>query len=177
MAKDDAKQQYDSEYALKMIEFSVESYFGEIKTATGTIVRTGRAKKYGTIEELQAVIEGYFAKLKEMALNGLSPIPDVEHFCGYAGISRDTYRSWMEPGVMSDDFREEVKRFDTLLAGQKKQLMFKNQIPAVPALADLNNNHGYTNQTTTVKHEYEKGLPSIEELKRKIPGLEKKTKK
>ena len=84
-------------------------------------------------------------------------------------ISRDTFKSWMEPGVKSNAFREEVKRFATALAAYKKQLMFKGLIPAVPALADLNNNHGYTSNTSTVKHSFVAELPTVEEIAKRLP--------
>ncbi len=168
--KDDDKEKFDSEYALKMLNYTMTSYFGEIETATGSIVRTGKAPKYETVQELHLAIEGYFNKLTQAAINGAPHYPDVEDFCVYARISRETFNLWQQPGVKSSMFREEVKRFETSLAAYKKQLMFKGAIPAVPALADLNNNHGYTNQTSVVKHEYVRELPTIEEIARKLPG-------
>lgn len=168
--KDDEKPKFDSEYALNMLSYTMSSYFGEVETSTGTIIRKGRAPKYETVEELHLAIEGYFNKLEEWARKGTPHYPDVEDFCAYARISRETFKLWQEPGVKTGEFREEVKRFDTALAAYKKQLMFKGAIPAVPALADLNNNHGYTNQTTTVKHQFIHELPTIEEIARKLPG-------
>ena len=163
------KKEYEREKALKMVSFLKESYFGEQRTATGETVRTNRPPNYETIEQLHDVIDRYWHRLEIAALQGNPIIPDIENFCTFAMISRQTFQRWETPGVRSSQFCEEVRRFETALAGYKKQLMFNGDIPAVPALADLNNNHGYTNQTSVVRHEVVSELPTVEEILHKLP--------
>jgi hypothetical protein len=163
------EQMYEKQQALKLVSFMRESYFGEQKTATGATVRTNRAPKYDTIEELHETIEAYWNKLENEALKNNPMIPDVENFCLFAMISRSTFIKWKTPGIKSEAFREEVLRFETAIAAYKKQLMFRGEIPPVPALADLNNNHGYTNQTQTIRHEVIKELPTVEDVMSKLP--------
>lgn len=173
MAKKDIdlelKREYEREKALKMVAFLKESYFGEQQTATGETVRTNRPPTYETIESLHDVIDRYWQKLEQEAMDGNPIIPDVENFCTFAMISRITFQKWGTPGYKSAPFCEEVRRFETALAAYKKQLMFAGEIPAVPALADLNNNHGYTNQTQVVRHEVVQELPTVEEVLHKLP--------
>ena len=163
------KRLFERERMIKIMERLDASFFGEITTATGTKVRTKRAPKYETVEELQEVIEAYFESVRNAAINGTIIVPDVEDFCSFAMISRNTFINWKTPGYKTNAFCEEVQKLDTALAACKKQLMFNGDIPAIPTLADLNNNHGYTNQTQVIHHGGSKELPSIEEVMKKLP--------
>lgn len=102
----------------------------------------GRPRKLETVEEFRAVAENYINYIKERALQGVRLIPDVEGFCSFAGISRDTLNDWerTRPGEYSDT----IKIFKNTVAAYKKQLAFNGEIPPIVFATDFNNNHGYT---------------------------------
>lgn len=102
----------------------------------------GRPRKLESVEEFKEVAEKYIVYIRERAAEGVRLIPDIEGFCSFAGISRDTLNDWerTRPGEYSDT----IKRFKTGIAAYKKQLAFSGKIPAIVFATDFNNNHGYT---------------------------------
>lgn len=102
----------------------------------------GRPRKLETVAEFMDVAERYILYIKDRAAEGVRLIPDIEGFCAFAGISRDTLNDWerTRPGEYSDT----IKRFKTGIAAYKKQLAFAGKIPAIVFATDFNNNHGYT---------------------------------
>lgn len=102
----------------------------------------GRPRKLESIEEFKEIAEKYILYIRDRAADGVRLIPDIEGFCSFAGISRDTLNDWerTRPGEYSDT----IKRFKTCIAAYKKQLAFSGKIPAIVFATDFNNNHGYT---------------------------------
>lgn len=81
-----------------------------------------------TVEEFTEVAEKYILYIKDRAAEGVRLVPDVEGFCSFAGISRETLNNWetARPGAYSDT----IKRLKTSIAAFKKQLAFAGKIPA-----------------------------------------------
>lgn len=104
--------------------------------------KPGRPRKYEDLREFVDVVGRYIDYIESKAADGVRLIPDIEGFCAFAGISRDTLNDWerTRPGEYSDT----IKRFKTGIAAYKKQLAFAGKIPAIVFATDFNNNHGYT---------------------------------
>ena len=70
-------------------------------------------------------------------------IPDVEGLSVFLGITRRTLLNYeKERGIEWKDFIERAK---DLITASKKQLIFRQKIPAVVGIFDLTNNSGYVN--------------------------------
>lgn len=54
----------------------------------------GRPRKLETVEEFTEVAEKYILYIKDRAAEGVRLVPDVEGFCSFAGISRETLNNW-----------------------------------------------------------------------------------
>lgn len=106
------------------------------------IHRSGRPPKYPELEEFLGVIDAYWCILNEKNANGIKIIPDVEGFCCFAGICRDTLNEWERS--RTPDFQEIIKTLKNMMAYTKKQLALSGKIPPIVFATDFNNNHNYT---------------------------------
>ena len=99
-------------------------------------------KKYEKLEDFKNALITYFDYIADSNENGADLIPDIEGFCCFAGICRDTLNDWerSRPGEYSDT----IKDFKNAVASYKKQLALKGKIPPIVFATDFNNNHGYT---------------------------------
>ena len=97
----------------------------------------GRPRKLETVEEFTEVAEKYILYIKDRAAEGVRLVPDVEGFCSFAGISRETLNNWetARPGAYSDT----IKRLKTSIAAFKKHLAFAGKIPPIVFATDMNN--------------------------------------
>ena len=101
-----------------------------------------KSYKYEEIEGFRAKIIEYFDYITDSNKAGAKLIPDIEGFCCYAGICRDTLYDWER--TRNPDFQETIRAFKNAVASFKKQLALKGKIPSLVFMADFNNNHGYT---------------------------------
>lgn len=69
-------------------------------------------------------------------------IVDIESWCVYCGITRETLRNYDSRGGAWHDF---ISYFKEIILSAKKQLAFTYKIPPAFALFDLVNNHQYHN--------------------------------
>ena len=133
----------------------------------------GQPKKLPRVEDFIDAVERYINYIKDRAEEGVRLIPDIEGFCGFVGISRDSLNDWerSRPGEYSDT----IKRFKTNIAAYKKQLAFSGKIPPIVFATDFNNNHGYVQQQTLEIQAPKKldTLPSKDEIVKKLPFDEK----
>lgn len=132
--------------------------------------RGGRPRKLETVEEFTEVAEKYILYIKDRAAEGVRLVPDVEGFCSFAGISRETLNNWetARPGVYSDT----IKRLKTSIAAFKKQLAFAGKIPPIVFATDMNNNHGYTQAAQKIDLNVGKQtaeLPTAAEIAQRLP--------
>lgn len=107
--------------------------------------KPGRPRKIETVGEFVETAERYIDYIEGQAAAGVRLIPDIEGFCCFAGISRDSLNDWerTRPGEYSDT----IKRFKNAIAAYKKQLALSGEIPPLVFATDFNNNHGYIQQT------------------------------
>jgi hypothetical protein len=98
--------------------------------------------KYEDIQEFRAEITSYFDYIADSNNIGAKLIPDIEGFCCYAGICRDTLNDWEH--TRNPEFIEVIRAFKNAVASYKKQLALKGKIPPIVFATDFNNNHGYT---------------------------------
>lgn len=126
-------------------------------------------RKYPHVDDFRAVIIEYFDYIGDSNDAGANLIPDVEGFCTFAGISRETLNDWQRsrPG----EFSETIGDLKNAIASCKKQLALRGKIPPIVFATDFNNNHGYT-QKQTVELQPVNPLgdtPSWEEIQKQIP--------
>ena len=108
----------------------------------------GRPRKLETVEEFTEVAEKYILYIKDRAAEGVRLVPDVEGFCSFAGISRETLNNWetARPGAYSD--------------------------PPIVFATDMNNNHGYTQAAQKIDLNVGKQaaeLPTAAEIAQRLP--------
>lgn len=130
----------------------------------------GRPRKLETVEEFREVAERYINYIKDRALDGVRLVPDIEGFCAFAGISRETLNNWetARPGVYSDT----IKIFKNTIAAYKKQLAFNGEIPPIVFATDFNNNHGYTQAAQKIDLNVGKQaqeLPTAADIVQRLP--------
>lgn len=130
----------------------------------------GRPRKLETVEEFREVAERYINYIKDRALDGVRLVPDIEGFCAFAGISRETLNNWetARPGAYSDT----IKIFKNTIAAYKKQLAFSGEIPPIVFATDFNNNHGYTQAAQKIDLNVGKQaqeLPTVADIVQRLP--------
>lgn len=69
-------------------------------------------------------------------------IPDIESWCLYLGITRQTTYNYAARGR---EWSDTIDFYRNAIAAAKKQLMLSGKIPPVIGVFDLANNHGYHN--------------------------------
>ena len=157
-----------------LIDTMKRDFFQTTKTAEGVeVVRHpgGRPPKYPTPESFLNVIEEYFDYIDTIYSDtGVDLIPDVEGFCSFAGISRDTLHDWQRS--RGPEFSDIIIRLKNTIAGYKKQLAQKGKIPPIVFAMDMNNNHGYVQQNTVRIEAGDRlqALPAADEIKNRLPG-------
>jgi hypothetical protein len=118
-------------------------------------------RKYKELPKFKEVIIQYFDYIADSNTAGAKLLPDIEGFCAYAGICRDTLNDWerTRPG----EFSETIKTLKNAIASFKKQLALKGKIPPIVFATDFNNNHGYTQKQeialSPVKNPSEPDIP------------------
>lgn len=110
--------------------------------------RYGRPPTYENLEEFLGVIDAFWDIMNEKNAEGVKIIPDVEGFCCFAGISRETLNVW--EGTRHGAFSDTIKSLKNMIAFSKKQLALSGKIPPLTFATDFNNNHGYTQKQEVV---------------------------
>ena len=101
-------------------------------------------------------------------------IVDIEGWCTYIGISRQTLMMYSK---RPEPWREFIEYFKTVILSVKKQLALTNRIPAVAFVFDACNNHNYQSvnqiQVQTVQPEQQREFSSEElyKMASKLPGF------
>lgn len=134
----------EAEKTAALCDMFRKGFFDIEETPDGGEVRRkpGRPRKYEDLGEFVDVVGRYIDYIESKAAEGVRLIPDIEGFCAFAGISRDTLNDWerTRPGEYSDT----IKRLKNAIAAFKKQLALSGKIPPLVFATDFNNNHGYT---------------------------------
>lgn len=119
-----------------------------VKHCNGLHRGAGRPPKYEDINEFLGVIDAFWDVLNEKNANGIRIIPDVEGFCCFAGIARDTLLDWEKNRDF--EFSSTIKTLKNMIAFSKKQLALCGKIPPLTFATDFNNNHGYQQKQEVV---------------------------
>jgi hypothetical protein len=91
---------------------------------------------------------GYFAyldKVNSTAEPSNTLIPDIEGYCSYLGISRQTLLTYEK--TRGEEWQNYIQLVKTCITSTKKQLAFHQKIPTVLAIFDLCNNSNYVNSS------------------------------
>lgn len=166
-ATQEAQQEYERKRRKILLDWMRTGFFREVQTATGEKVRIGRPPAIKNEKDLLREINNYLEDIERRNDDAIYIIPDVEGFCCWLGIDRYKWQEWEVS--KTDAMRSLIKSFNTYIAAVKKQLLLSGDIPALPGLADFNNNHGYTNAPQVVRHEVVAELPSVDEIARRLP--------
>lgn len=106
--------------------------------------RKGHGAKYENIQDFIQVSQDYFNYLADCVEDQVFLIPDIEGFCVFAGIDRNTFNRWeTNRGATWGDAIQTIKN---QIAAVKKQLALTGKIPPMVFAIDFNNNHGYVQQ-------------------------------
>jgi hypothetical protein len=79
-----------------------------------------------------------------MAAQGTPIAPDIEDFCLFCKISRETFYKYRTGHQLDLNFC--ANQISNAIAMCKKQMAFDGQIPPVVFAIDFNNNHDYVQQ-------------------------------
>ena len=148
-------------------------FFNEIPgTGEGDVVqqRRGQPPKYPTVNSFVDVVNDYITYINDtFNSTGVELIPDIEGFCAFAGICRDTLIEW--ENSRPPEYSDTIKVLKTQIAAYKKQLAMRGKIPPVVFAIDMNNNHGYVQQQAIDIRATNKAkeLPSVEDIVKKLP--------
>lgn len=131
--------------------------------------KASKEKKY-TATTLSLKGKEYFQNIYELNQQGIAIIPDIEDFCMYIGVSRNTFYNM----CVGHDINLSIcgNNIRNAIASCKKQMAFNGEIPPVVFAIDFNNNHDYVQakaqlqvQTTTDGD----AQASIDEIASRLP--------
>lgn len=108
------------------------------------MTRKGHGAKYETIDTFLKAAEDYFDYLADCVEDKVFLIPDIEGFCAFLGIDRNTLCRWEDK--RGETWCLAIQTIKTQIAAVKKQLALTGKIPPMVFAIDFNNNHGYVQQ-------------------------------
>ena len=90
------------------------------------------------------VTRDYFTTLRECNTSGedFKVVPDIESWCAFLGISRQTLMTYNRRGGA---WSETIEYLKTCICSCKKSLADRGKIPPMVAIFDMINNHHYLN--------------------------------
>lgn len=149
--------QYDLMYHRFLEQVDAEAFIAsgevpEIVKAMTYVPMTGRghegvwqnAPRFVSAAELAGAIDAYFTVIYNAATAGSDVIPDVEMLAAFLGSSRTEMMTW---GKKDSEMGRVLDQALNRIAAIKKQLAMHNKIPSLVYLSDMQNNHGYLNQS------------------------------
>lgn len=175
MATDKEKQSggVSRERMHTILEMCRRGLFQEIQTETGETVCINRGRKIETEEQADRAIKEYIDYMEEInAQRGEGEKPyfmTIAGFCTFCGISKDTYYRAKNnvPAVC-----ERLKTLENVILQSLQQMGLNGDAATIPLMAELNNNHGYTNAPQVVRHEVVAELPTVDDIRRRLPAGE-----
>lgn len=139
MSLEDKRRQWN----INLSNRTLENLFGEIKVDENTTVSRshGNYRVVYNADTLYEKAKEYFENIAETNENGIVVIPDIEDFCMFANISRDSFMRYRK----SEDFRlsNVATMIATAIANIKKQQALNGNINPTVFAIDFNNNHDY----------------------------------
>ena len=122
---------------------TLDTLFGHVYVDGETIVQNnGRSKRVTyTSESLYEKAREYFENIVEANENNVSIIPDIEDFCMFANISRETFMKMRRSE--DSDMQYVASNIANAIANCKKQSALQGTLNPTIFAIDMNNNHGY----------------------------------
>jgi hypothetical protein len=105
--------------------------------------RIRRLKKYNTDIELVEQIESWEQYLCDKLNEGENIIPDAELLAAYLDVTVNQLKRW-EQGERGEAFQNIIGAEMNKIAAAKNQMAMRGAIPVVVWATQMNNNHGYT---------------------------------
>lgn len=143
LSKDEKRNQWNVNLAKR----TLENMFGEMQIGDDVIIHNNRKRRVTyTAETLYEKAQEYFENIIESNENGITIIPDIEDFCTFAHISRNTFMTYRRSD--NAELADVANNIATAIASCKKQNAFAGLINSLAFMQDMNNNHDYV-QTRT----------------------------
>lgn len=143
LSADEKRRQWNINLASR----TLENMFGQSQVSDEVLVTSRRPKRVTyNAETLYKKAEEYFENIIEANENGITIIPDIEDFCTFCHIARQTflkYRKSEDP-----EMSEIANNIATAIASCKKQNAYAGLINPMAFMADMNNNHDYVQAKT-----------------------------
>ena len=143
LSADEKRRQWNINLASR----TLENMFGQSQVSDEVLVTSRRPKRVTyNAETLYQKAEEYFENIIEANENGITIIPDIEDFCTFCHIARQTflkYRKSEDP-----EMSEIANNIATAIASCKKQNAYAGLINPMAFMADMNNNHDYVQAKT-----------------------------
>ena len=100
--------------------------------------------------ELAGVIDAYWSFLMDVAEKGHTIIPDVEQLADFLGVTRATLNRWRR-GEDNIEFVDPINIACNEIAQVQKQMGMQGKLSPLLIMANLNNDHGYTQKQSDVQ--------------------------
>ena len=143
LSADEKRRQWNINLASR----TLENMFGQSQVSDEVLVTSRRPKRVTyNAETLYKKAEEYFENIIEANENGITIIPDIEDFCTFCHIARQTflkYRKSEDP-----EMSEIANNIATAIASCKKQNAYAGLINPMAFMADMNNNNDYVQAKT-----------------------------
>ena len=145
---DSKRAQWNANMAARVLE----AMFPQVDAATGETVITknyGRHKYYiDHPDAFDREIYKYFVDIQIKNENGIEITPDIEDFCLFVGVSRESLQKMR---FANAEIGKRVEAVRNAIAACKKQLAMDGKIPPVVLAIDFNNNHDYVQAKSEVQ--------------------------
>ena len=131
------------QWNINLANRTLDTLFGHVYVDGETIVQNnGRSKRVTyTSESLYEKAREYFENIVEANENNVSIIPDIEDFCMFANISRETFMKMRRSE--DSDMQYVASNIANAIANCKKQSALQGTLNPTIFAIDMNNNHGY----------------------------------
>lgn len=140
---DEKRRQWNVDLAQR----TLMNMFDQTQIDDDVVVTSRKPKRLTyTPDELLKKASEYFENILDTNSNGVTIVPDVEDFCLFAHISRNTFLKYRRSD--NPDMADVANNIATAIAACKKQNAFAGLINPIAFAMDMNNNHDYVQART-----------------------------
>lgn len=125
--------------------------------------RIRRLRKYNTDIDLVEAIEEWEQMVVDLLNQGETVIPDAELLAAYLDVTVNQLKRW-EQGERGEAFQRIIGAEMNKIAAAKNQMAMRGAIPVVVWATQMNNNHGYTQNTKQEVIVTRKDKPNVDAL-------------